>query len=90
MAIMTQAFDFVDGGRTYTCRIEELRSNGLGDAWWWFDVAGDRSRYAPFRAEDGDTEASVRSRIVAYYEERVARRGWTTQQDRASVRGLSH
>ena len=75
MISITEAFDFVDGGRTYTCRIEALRQGG-SERWWWFDVSGDRSRYAPFRAEVEDTEASVRRRMVAYYEDRVARRGW--------------
>jgi hypothetical protein len=69
------AFDFVDGGRTYTCRVEEA-SGGREDAWWWFGVAGDNGRYAPFRADVGDTEDSVRARIVAYYEGHLARRGW--------------
>ena len=70
-----EAFDFVDGGRSYTCHVEELLT-GRGEAWWWFDVAGDPSRYAPFRADVGDTESSVRERIVAYYDARLARRGW--------------
>lgn len=68
------AFDFVHGGRTYTCRIE-ADGRDRPDPWWWFDVSGDRSRYAPFRATDGDTEVSVQGRMVAYYEDLVARRG---------------
>ena len=71
----TGAFEFVDGGRNYSCRVEEA-SNGRAEAWWWFGVAGDTGRYAPFRADDGDTESSVRTRIVAYYEGHLARRGW--------------
>jgi hypothetical protein len=66
---------FVEDGRTYTCRVEALRSD-RPERWWWLDVSGDRSRHAPFRAEPDDTEASVRSRMVTYYEDRVARRGW--------------
>jgi hypothetical protein len=74
MISRTGAFDFVDGGRTYACRVEEPHE-GRPEAWWWFRVAGDDDPYAPFRADVGDTEASVHARVVAYYEERVARRG---------------
>lgn len=77
------AFDFVDSGRTYTCRVEELH-RGRPEPWWWFDVSGDRSRYAPFRAVDDDTETSVQDRMVAYYEDLVARRG---QVDRRGFGG---
>jgi hypothetical protein len=80
MVSMTGAFDFVDGGRSYTCRVEEPH-RGRAEAWWWFDVAGDRNRYAPFRADVGDTQASVRDRIVAYYEDRIARRGLLDWRD---------
>ena len=72
-------FAFVESGRTYTCRIAASH-RGPTERWWWFDVSGDRSRYAPFRAAADDTEASVRSRMVAYYEDRVARRGWAGMQ----------
>jgi hypothetical protein len=82
MVSMTGAFHFVDGGRAYACRVEEPHG-GRPEAWWWFDVAGDGNRYAPFRAAVGDTEESVRARIVAYYEERLARRGWAGWQDRS-------
>jgi hypothetical protein len=71
----SETFDFVEHGRTYTCSIDVLRED-LPERWWWLNVGGDRSRHAPFRAEPDDTEASVRSRMVAYYEDRVARRGW--------------
>ena len=63
---MTGAFDFVDGSRAYTCRVEEA-DGGPPEA-WWFGVAGDdNSRYAPFRADAGDTEASVCARVVLNY-----------------------
>ena len=75
MTGIREAFDFVDQGRTYSCRVDELR-HGRPERWWWFGVTGDRSRYAAFRAEPGDTEMSVRNRMVTYYEDRVARRGW--------------
>lgn len=75
MASMKEMFRFENGGRTYTCQVEAQRGAPT-EAWWWFGVSGDASRYAPFRAEDGDSEASVRSRVLAYYEDRQARRGW--------------
>jgi len=34
----------------------------------------DRHRYAPFRAEATDTRGSVQARVVAYYDDLVARR----------------
>ena len=73
------AFDFMHDGRTYTCHIED-RHRDRPDPWWWFAVSGDRSRYAPFRAIDGDTEVSVRGRMVAYYEDLVARRGYVDRR----------
>lgn len=69
------AFHFAAGGRTYSCRVEELHGT-RAEAWWWFDVTGDRSRYAPFRAVEGESEAAVQGRMVDYYEALVARRGW--------------
>jgi hypothetical protein len=66
------AFDFADNGRTYACRVEAPRG-GRAEAWWWFTVSGDDARYAPFPAAADDTQDSVRSRVVAYYEERLAR-----------------
>lgn len=78
---MKTTFAFEDSGRTYTCRVEEQR-NDRPEAWWWFDVSGDNNRYAPFRASSGDSEASVRSRIVAYYEDRLKPRVFTSWRDR--------
>ncbi|GMV08529.1 MAG: hypothetical protein AMXMBFR55_02630 [Gemmatimonadota bacterium] len=73
-AITPTSFSFVDNERTYTCTREGLRGV-QDDPWWWFSVSSDdRHRYAPFRAEVGDTEASVRPRVVAYYEDLLARR----------------
>lgn len=71
---MSAAFQFDDGGRTYSCRVEKPRS-GRTEAWWWFTVSGDQQRYAPFRAEADDTEATVRRRVLAYYAELLERRG---------------
>ncbi len=75
------AFDFTDGGRRYACRVEAPR-RGQADAWWWFTVTGDDAQYAPFRAEAGDTPDSVRPRVLAYYEDRLSRRGGAPWQDR--------
>jgi hypothetical protein len=69
----SHTLEFVEGGRTYCCQVEPL-SRSRAEAWWWFSVKDDGSRYAPFRAEDDDTDDSVRARVVAYYEERLARR----------------
>jgi hypothetical protein len=84
MVSMTGSFEFVAGGRAYACHIEEPHL-GRREAWWWFDVAGDPNRYAPFRAEVGDTEASVRSRVVEFYEDRLERRGWAWWQHRRAA-----
>jgi hypothetical protein len=73
MESTTGVFDFVENGRTYKCRVEPLTRGRAGD-WWWFGVSGDDSRYAPFPAAAQDTPDSVRPRVVAYYEERIARR----------------
>ena len=70
---MTEKFEFEEGGRTYKASIEGAEPT-RADAWWWFDVSGDRYRYAPFRAEKGDTKTSVQSRIVAYYTARLERK----------------
>jgi len=70
---MMSAFDFEEGGRMYTCRVEGPHPK-RPQAWWWFDVSGDGHRYAPFQAASGDTQESVRSRIVAYYTEHITRR----------------
>lgn len=81
MAGMVKAFDFVEGGRAYACHVE-ASSRQQGEAWWWFDVKGDRSRYAAFRVDAADTESSVRDRIVSWYEDRAVRRGWLDWRDK--------
>jgi hypothetical protein len=70
---MSRDFSFTDGDKTYSCTIGNLGS-ARAESWWWFAVAGDRQRYAPFRVEPGDTESSVRGRIIAYYGDLLARR----------------
>jgi hypothetical protein len=74
MTDVTDGFDFVNDGRTFSCRVEAL-GTASRENWWWFHVSGDdRHRYAPFRAAAGDTRAAVESRIVAYYDELQTRR----------------
>ena len=73
-ADVIEGFEFVDSGRTFTCRVEALGS-ARGEAWWWFRVStADRHRYAPFRAAAGDTRASVQAAVVAFYDDLLARR----------------
>jgi len=67
---VTGAFTFEHGGRTYTCTTEKRKTPPTG-TWWWFTVSSDSNRYAPFEAVAGDTQASIRTRIVAYYEHRL-------------------
>jgi len=64
------AFSFEKGGRTYHCKAEACESLGPG-LWWWFTVSSDPQRYAPFQAAAGDTERSIQTRIVAFYERRL-------------------
>jgi hypothetical protein len=69
-----EGFEFVDNDRTFTCSVEEAHALG-NEPWWWFSVStDDRQRYAPFRAAKSDTQKSVRSRIVAYYDDLLERR----------------
>ena len=71
---MIEGFQFQHDGRTFTCTVGELGATRAG-AWWWFRVStDDRHRYAPFQASPTDTQASVRTRIVAYYDDLLARR----------------
>ena len=64
---MIGAFSFEHGGRAYTCTTEERKTAPTG-TWWWFEVSHDQVRYAPFEVAAGDTQHSVQTRIVAYYE----------------------
>jgi hypothetical protein len=71
---MIDRIAFVDAGRTFDCSVETPSRAGA-DAWWWFRVStDDNQRYAPFRAEADDTADGVRCRVVAYYENLLARR----------------
>ena len=67
---MIKPFEFSEGERSYTCAVEAPRG-APDDTWWWFSVTGDMQRYAPFRTAKGDTRASVQTRVLAYYENRL-------------------
>jgi hypothetical protein len=74
-----RAFEFEHDGRRFSCTVEQRRS-ARPESWWWFVVSTeDQHRYAPFQAAKGDTESSVRDRIVAYYDDLLARRAAPAQ-----------
>jgi hypothetical protein len=75
---MIKGFEFEEGGRRYACTVEQRRTVPP-ESWWWFTVSGDQNRYAPFRTAAGDTQDAVRTRIVAYYIDRLERRSATTE-----------
>jgi hypothetical protein len=70
---MIGAFEFENDGKKYSCAVEQSRFT-QDQPWWWFQVSGDTHRYAPFQALASDTRQSVRSRVVAYYTNHIARR----------------
>lgn len=71
---MIDEFGFEDEGRTFTCYVA-VSHQSRPDPWWWFSVSNDdRHKYAPFRAVRGDTKASVKARILAYYRELLIQR----------------
>lgn len=75
-----QDFAFMDGDRTFTCRVETSRRSPA-EAWWWFHVSTEgEQRHAPFRAADTDTRREVQARVVAYYDHLLARRAEPPQQ----------
>jgi len=60
-------------GRTFTC--EAAASMATPETiWWWVKVSGDGQRYAAFHKAKGDTPASVKTRMIAYYEKVLADR----------------
>ena len=53
-------FAFVDGGRTFSCRVEVSR-RAPAEAWWRFEVSTvSYERHAPFRAAGTDTRRVAR------------------------------
>jgi hypothetical protein len=72
-------FAFVDGERTFTCRVEAPH-HAPAEGWWWFHVSTERhQRHAPFRAGAADTRRDVQARVVAYYDNLLARRAAPAQ-----------
>src|SRR5919201_4594319 len=69
---MLLPFTFEADDRTFVCQIEEGRTQVR--QWWWFTVSGESHRFAPFQPKADDTLESVRSRVLSYYRELVARR----------------
>lgn len=67
---MIKGFEFSEGGRSYSCMVEE-RFGQEDEHWWWFTVSSDGQRYAPFQASRDDTRTSVQKRIVEFYEHRL-------------------
>lgn len=66
-------FEFSEGGRTFTCERGSSPATP-GTTWWWVNVSGDGQRYAAFHTKAGDSQASVKPRIIAYYEQVLADR----------------
>lgn len=75
---MIEAFQFVDGHRTFKCTMETPRR--CTQAWWWFSVETkhalipDGQRYAAFAVLDDDTTDSVRQRITRFHDELLVQR----------------
>ncbi|HKO16487.1 MAG TPA: hypothetical protein VJU87_09620 [Gemmatimonadaceae bacterium] len=76
---LLQPFTFEADDRTFACQIEQARAHPA-QPWWWFTVSGESHRYAPFHSVTGDTVESVRSRVLTYYRELVARRALSLDQ----------
>lgn len=64
---------FVDDGRTLTCRRASSPATP-GTTWWWLEVTGETQRYAAFRAEPTDTPENLRPRMIAHYAHLLAER----------------
>ena len=70
---MLQPFTFDEDGQLFTCQVESRKSR-IPQWWWWFTVSGESHRFAPFQASADDTIESVRSRVLIYYRDMLARR----------------
>jgi hypothetical protein len=64
---------FVDDGRTLTCRSASSPATP-GTTWWWLEVTGENQRYAAFRTEPTDTPENLRPRMIAHYAHLLAER----------------
>ena len=64
---------FVDDGRTLTCRSASSPATP-GTTWWWLEVTGENQRYAAFRTESTDTPENLRPRMIAHYAHLLAER----------------
>jgi hypothetical protein len=64
---------FEEGGKTFTCVAESSRATP-DTVWWWINVTGDGQRYAAFHRKSTDTAASLKPRVLAYYEKLLADR----------------
>lgn len=65
---------FADAGRDFECTVGP-RCASDASRWWWFSVStGGKSRYAFFAADEDDTSESVQARVVADYDNMLARR----------------
>ena len=64
---------FVDDGRTLTCRSASSPATP-GTTWWWLEVTGENQRYAAFRTESTDTPENLRHRMIAHYAHLLAER----------------
>lgn len=67
------ALQFNDGGRTFTCNSASSPATP-GTNWWWVSISGEVQRYAAFRADPADTAASLRPRVLGFYEKLLADR----------------
>lgn len=67
------AMQFSDGERTFTCKSASSPATP-GTLWWWVSISGEAQRYAAFRAESDDTAASLRPRVLGFYEKLLADR----------------
>jgi hypothetical protein len=79
---MLQPFTFDADDRLFACQIEK-RITPVVQWWWWFTVSGESHRFAPFQPSADDTVESVRSRVLFYYRDMVARRALSLDQREA-------
>ena len=66
-------FEFENSGREFRCERGPSPATP-GTLWWWVKVSGENQRYAAFRSEKGETEAKLKTRVIAYYEQLLADR----------------